>query len=138
MSGDYADWRTYSKCAKLSPEEADALFFPGPGGKSKKAEKFCTQGPTCPVLSQCLSRALAKGTTGFWAGTTELEREQMRLFEADVAASIPDPISSFLPAEPNRKTRRLRPVPTITQLVHDPLAGVSGPTLIEEMQMLEG
>jgi len=134
MTGEHADWRLQGKCTKLPTDESDKIFFPGPGGKSKKAKEFCK---SCPVISQCLSRALAKGTTGFWAGTTEDEREQMRSFEADVAASIPDPISAFLPPEPSRKTRRLRPVPTITQLVHDPLAGVSGPTLIEELQMLE-
>src|SRR5690242_16698442 len=52
MTGEHADWRLQGKCTKLPTDESDKIFFPGPGGKSKKAKEFCK---SCPVISQCLS-----------------------------------------------------------------------------------
>lgn len=127
-SGD-ADWRALAKCNALSIEEADALFFPPPGGKSKRAEAFCKD---CPVLRECLNTSLAAGTVGFWAGTTEKDRQGMRAF-VDSMTPIPLPISEVMPKEPTRRARRLRSVPTSPPVGLD---AIEGPSLIDELRML--
>jgi hypothetical protein len=129
-SGERHEWRALSKCAALTTEEADALFFPPPGGKKNRAETFCQD---CPVLRECLSTALPKGTSGFWAGTTEQDRQGMRDFVQSVIP-MPLPISEVMPKEPTRRSRRLRVVPDSSHPVG--LDAISGPTFIEELQML--
>lgn len=61
-------------CGKLTPAQADKIFFPGSGGKPTQAKKLCDQ---CPFEKQCLINAIEKGLSGFWAGTTEKERSVM-------------------------------------------------------------
>lgn len=128
-SGERHEWRALSKCAALTIEESDALFFPPPGGKSKRAEAFCND---CPVLRECLSTSLASGTVGFWAGTTEQDRRGMRAF-VEAVVPIPLPISEVMPKEPTRRARRLRSVPNQYPVGID---AISGPSIIEELQML--
>ena len=129
-SGDASDdWRALSKCAALTAKEADALFFPPPGGKKNRAESFCND---CPVMRECLSTALPKGTVGFWAGTTEQDRQGMRDFVSAVIP-MPLPISDVMPKEPTRRARRLRTVHSSHPVGLD---AIEGPTLIEELQML--
>ena len=129
--GEASDWRALAKCATLSAEETDAIFFPPPGGKSKRAELFC-QG--CPVMRECLNTSLAPGTTGFWAGTTERDRRGMREF----VSSVPRPlaISECMPKEPTRKARRLKPVPNSTSIPSVGIDYIEGPSLVEELRML--
>lgn len=62
------------KCASLSPNDADRLFFPGPGGKSHKARQFCSD---CPFIAECLADAIENDLEGFFAGETQNSRRQM-------------------------------------------------------------
>lgn len=68
-------WQNKSKCKALTPEQADALFFPPSGGKPQKADRFCSN---CPVRGICLVDAIENKLTGFLAGTTEDDRRIMR------------------------------------------------------------
>lgn len=61
-------------CSKLTPKEADRIFFPSSGGKPTEAKKLCA---SCPVQAMCLAQAIEKGLSGFWAGTTDKERVVM-------------------------------------------------------------
>lgn len=67
-------WSETAKCRTMSIEEADAMFWPGSGGKPTAAKAFCSD---CPMIKFCLMEAIEKGLTGFWAGTTDTERTQM-------------------------------------------------------------
>ena len=115
-----SDWRTRRKCSKLSPKQSDEIFFPKPGGKSKRAKLFCS---TCPVQKQCLDNAILNNEMGMWAGTTEGERRRMAGFLGLVAAEL----DNFLPPEPTRKDRVLRPIRKDANILGDPLFGVEGP-----------
>lgn len=125
--GGREGWQELALCAQLSPIEADAIFFPKPGGKSKQADEFCKG---CPVRAKCLDRALTMGPSaiGFWAGTTEPERRRM----AGFLKMLP---SEFDIPEPTLKSRRLRPIPSLDNVLNDPLYGVEGPTRDEELRM---
>lgn len=85
MHSDYMDWRTRSKCAQLSPNEYDTLFFPLAGRSINKAKSFCSD---CPVIKECLEYALTSGEHGIWGGTNEKEREDIRGFQR---AALPKP-----------------------------------------------
>ena len=127
QTGDRQDWRALAKCQALDPNEADALFFPPPGGKSKRAESFCHG---CPVMRDCLTFALADGTEGFWAGTTKKERLGMRNFVEATAA----PIVETLPNPVKKKRGGLR---LITNNVPERSFDlVEGPSFVEELKML--
>lgn len=122
MGKSSAGWRDRAKCAKLSISESDQLFFPGPGGKSKAAAKFCEG---CPVVAECLNETLALGGVGFWAGTTEGERERMIKFLGLMPAQL-----DTVPEEVPRR-RKLRNIPAATNILDDPLYGVEGPSELE-------
>lgn len=128
MGNSDADWRKESKCRNLTPKEADALFFPGRGGKSNKAKAFCRG---CPVIDICLQEALQHTFDGFQAGTTEEERQEIRSF----LNLVPVPIEWFIPVPKNstnpRGRRPKQPVPRRNEL-NDPLYGVNGPSPQEE------
>lgn len=62
------------RCESLSATDADKIFFPGRGGKSKKAQAFCNG---CFFKSECLETAMIKNLQGFWAGTTDKDRREM-------------------------------------------------------------
>lgn len=81
------------KCEALTPSEADALFFPGPGGKSYRANIYCGD---CPFIRQCLTEAIELGLEGFYAGTSEQQRKKM----VDLHKMRVTPIVTFLPPEP--------------------------------------
>ena len=123
-------WRNKRKCRKLSPAEADSLFFPGPGGKSNKAKEFCS---TCPVQNKCLDEALSFGAAavGMWAGTTDDERRRMTSFLGLVTAQL----DAFLPPEPTAKSRRPKRLSPRENLLGDPLYGIDGPSPEEELRM---
>lgn len=112
------DWRVQRKCMTLSPQEADALFFPPPGGKSKAAKLFCS---ACPVQAQCLTETLTYNTPGFWAGTTEDERRAMVKFLDLIPAEVDD----FIPPVGRRKLRSVR---VDANIYNDPLFGLDGPS----------
>ena len=89
-------WWLRAKCRNLSEDKADALFFPGSGGKPHKADNYCN---TCPVLRICLSEALQSGLPGFLAGTTEQARKHMRVFVAETTRKF------LMPPEPDPTDR---------------------------------
>lgn len=126
-TGGRQSWQELALCTSLSPEEADAIFFPKPGGKSKQADKFCL---ACPVRDKCLEQALVLGPSaiGFWAGTTEPERRRM----AGFLRMLP---SEFDIPEPTARSRRLRSIPAGDNILNDPLFGVEGPSMEEELRM---
>lgn len=86
------------KCTRLTPEDADNLFFPGPGGKSHKAKQFCAD---CPFISQCLADAIERDLEGFFAGETQESRRQM----AAIHHMRVKPLIDELPPEPDRESR---------------------------------
>ena len=91
------------KCAALTATEADAIFFPGSGGKVNKARQFCND---CPVKALCLNEALDFKLVGFWAGTTDDERSGMMRFRQGVSLGL----EIFMPPEPPRRRRVYRKV----------------------------
>lgn len=58
-------------CSTLTPQQADAIFFPNSGGKPTKAKALCD---TCPIMGMCLKKACEEGLEGFYAGTTQSDR----------------------------------------------------------------
>ena len=63
-------WRARAACRGVPT----ALFFTDP--PSGTAVVLCSR---CPVRAECLAYALADPhLVGYWAGTTERERRQMR------------------------------------------------------------
>lgn len=71
------DWRHYAVCRDVDPE----LFFPvGTSGpalvQTAEAKAVCAR---CPVVSECLTWALAAGQdAGVWGGLSEDERRALR------------------------------------------------------------
>lgn len=114
------DWHNFQKCNELTPEEADRIFFPPPGGKSKKADTYCEG---CQVIDKCLSEQLVLGGPGFWAGTTERERQDMVNF----MGLLPIELDNFLPPRALGKQRpRYRKV--VTYVNFNPLDHIPDPT----------
>lgn len=66
-----------------------------------------------------------------WAGTTEGERRRMATFMGLVAAQL----DNFMPPEPTRHDRKLRPIRPPANILGDPLFGVEGPSDREIMLM---
>lgn len=131
--GDTQHWRLDSKCRKLSPQQADKLFFPDKGGKSKQAKIFCKG---CPVLSRCLAEALRGSPEGFQAGTTKDERKELKEFLS--VAEIPD-VERYLPEGYDKpKTSKVKTTvnPRYMNKLDDPLFFVSGPTPADELNIL--
>lgn len=134
-------WQELRKCNSLSPKEADELFFPKAGGKSKKSKTYC-EGVNgfgqCPVIKECLEQALKLRLEGFWAGTTDKEREQMKEF----IGALPLTVLDYLPRSVREREQRgnvvqrrpPQPKPKVT--VYDPLSEIEGPT-DEEILKLE-
>lgn len=117
-------WRNKRKCRNLTPQEADKIFFPKPGGKSKAAKEFCSD---CPVINKCLDEAITLGLIGMWAGTTDGERRRMVEFIGS--------IDVVMPPEPTAQTRRPKRIPADPNPLRDPLYGVEGPSLEEVIQL---
>lgn len=73
-------WMELSLCVTLTPQEADAIFFIGPGQSSKRAKVFCSG---CPVKRNCNEYAVMYNESGLWAGTTEEDRRDLDPFIKD-------------------------------------------------------
>lgn len=86
-------WREQAKCKRLTPKEADALFFTGPGGKPHQADKYCAD---CPILSMCLQEAIDGNYKGFWAGTSDSQRWNYKKVNRELAQRLAD----AMPVEP--------------------------------------
>lgn len=67
-------WRDSAACKDLPANEADKLFFIGPGQTSKRAQMFCA---SCPVRQRCNNFALIYNEVGIWAGTTDDDRSNL-------------------------------------------------------------
>lgn len=106
-------------CGKLSPQQADKIFFPGSGGKPTKAKQLCDQ---CPFEKQCLINAIEKGLSGFWAGTTEKERSVMAQKWHVKVQPITDQIEAL---RPSRVIRRVSSAVSDTLAYLDSLTGPS-------------
>lgn len=79
-------WQAESLCKKelkFVPETKEHVsytyddFYP-PTGKavSKEIKEMCRR---CPVKNECLTFALAYAEQGYWGGTSEKEREVMKI-----------------------------------------------------------
>lgn len=104
------------KCESLTTEEADALFFPGSGGKPHKAKAFCSD---CPFRKECLQDAIDGGYAGFWSGTTDDERATMKKMNFELQFQLAS-------AMPEPKPKRLRKI-VVTEDPHSWLA-LNGPS----------
>lgn len=123
---EHVPWQERARCKTLTPEQADEIFFPKAGGKSNRAKEFCHG---CPVEKECLQDTLAKGGVGFWAGTTEPERNRMVAF----LKLVPSQLDKVPDVIPRHKDPINIPVPV--NLLGDPLFGLEGPSREEELKM---
>lgn len=69
---DKQRWRERARCKDITPQEADELFFFGPGKSSNRAKAFCMG---CPVKTECNNYAILYGEVGAWAGMADAERD---------------------------------------------------------------
>ena len=58
-----AEWKLRGSCAKLTPAQADELFFPEHGQVTPLVRALCAG---CPVLAECAEAS--RGEVGIWAG----------------------------------------------------------------------
>lgn len=116
------DWYSERRCLDLTPQQADAMFFPGSGGKPTKANEYCSG---CSVQRDCLIEAIESGLSGFWAGTTDAARAVMaRSFHVKLGS-----IEDVMPPEPKaRRIYRHVIITSVTTTV-DYLDTLEGPTL---------
>lgn len=73
----------YARCAGLSQQESDRIFFPR-AGRPKKVmpyEEYCN---TCPIRNFCLSYALVHDEEGVWGGMTKNQRDSLLLMSPKV------------------------------------------------------
>lgn len=72
----YNVWRFEGKCASLSVQESDKIFFLRKGRLHKEPpySRFCT---TCPVLVECFNYAVANEEKGVWGNSTEGQRNRL-------------------------------------------------------------
>jgi len=91
-------WRLSAKCASLTAQRADELFFPTSGGKPHKAKQFCND---CPFKRRCLIDAIEKSLVGYFAGTTDEDRRHMRKLHGIKVTGLD------MPPEPDRTTRKI-------------------------------
>lgn len=96
MSMGIGNREPVQKCSQLSPQAADAIFFPGRGGKPFRAKAFCSD---CPFQRSCLTDAIEFRLEGFWSGTTETERRAMEQYHFIRS------LVSLLPPEPDPNER---------------------------------
>jgi len=71
----YLPWMDDALCAQIGPN--DPLFFPGKGGSTREAKRFCNQG--CEVVEACLQYAIDEEIEeGIWGGKSGRERKRLR------------------------------------------------------------
>lgn len=74
-------WSSQAKCAGLTPELSDTIFFdPKPGRPSRNApwSKYCGN---CPVCKECFEWAMVHNVEGIWGNTTKSQRDHPFLAE---------------------------------------------------------
>ena len=73
------EWRDRAVCRGMDVD----LFFRDDGSVPVEAWRACE---FCPVRAECLEFALSiPATAGYWAGTTQRERNRMRRQRRDAA-----------------------------------------------------
>ncbi|QFP94839.1 WhiB family transcription factor [Mycobacterium phage Marshawn] len=74
-------WEHDALCVQTDPH----LFFPQKGKGARDAKRICAR---CPVVDECLDRAMAFGVEveGIWGGTTQRDRRAMKRAEREAAA----------------------------------------------------
>jgi len=70
-----------ANCTTIDPE----LFFPIGEMKAQIESLLCRICMDCPINKQCLEYALEVNVHGYWAGTTENQRERMRAAKRSLA-----------------------------------------------------
>lgn len=65
-------WRTDAACKGIDPD----LFFPERGEPTAQIKAVCEG---CPVRAECLAFALEDEGPGIWGGTSERERQKLRV-----------------------------------------------------------
>jgi WhiB family redox-sensing transcriptional regulator len=65
-------WMKFGACVDLPP----AVFFQNDAKKDKIAAQVCQE---CPVIQECLEYALRHGEYGVWGGTSERQRNKIRV-----------------------------------------------------------
>lgn len=92
-----------ASCIGLDPE----LFFLSnniPHHVEKLLEKTCMG---CPVFDDCIDYALKVKVNGYWAGTTEKVREEMRRFFGITPMRIDEPYRDLVGSQtPDAKYKR--------------------------------
>lgn len=79
-------WRDRAAC-RLVPDGERWIFWPGKGDHQAiaAARTVCT---SCPVADECVAHAVAALEHGVWAGTTDRERQHMRMGRIPVAPNL--------------------------------------------------
>lgn len=89
-------WRQRAAC-RLVPDEQRWIFWPGKGDHQAiaAARTVCT---SCPVADECVAHAVAALEHGVWAGTTDRERQHMRMGRTPIAPNLnPRPVDKRRP-----------------------------------------
>lgn len=84
-------WRQRSAC-RLVPDDERWIFWPGKGDSRAidAARTVCT---SCPVAQECVEHAVANNEAGVWGGTTDRDRQHMRMGRTPVAPKLnPRPV----------------------------------------------
>lgn len=85
------EWRQRAAC-RLVPDGQRWIFWPGKGDPQAiaAARTVCS---SCPVATDCVAHAVAAGEHGVWGGTTDKDRQAMRMGRAPVAPKLnPAPV----------------------------------------------
>lgn len=68
---DGTRWRSFAVCISVDA----AVWFPGPGGTNRPAQRICAG---CPVRAACLDYALRmRISDGVWGGLTPAQRRAL-------------------------------------------------------------
>jgi hypothetical protein len=88
-------------CIGLDPE----LFFPTNSVEPKIEKLLKKTCMNCPVFDDCLDYALKVKVSGFWAGTTETKRVELRRFFKITPIRIDEEYKRKLEPETNQAKR---------------------------------
>lgn len=92
------EWRQRAAC-RLVPDDERWIFWPGKGDPQAiaAARTVCS---SCPVADDCIAYAVAAHEHGVWAGTTDRDRQHMRMGRIPVAPKLnPRPVDKRRPCE---------------------------------------
>ncbi len=90
-----------ANCTSLDPE----LFFPIGEMKQEIAKTLNRICMNCPIMDKCLEYSLHVKVNGYWAGTDEREREQLRKFFHITPVRIDQQYKNMFQAETSEAKR---------------------------------